>query len=117
MMSERQDEDQRAKVTVTGLAFFVVDPPHADFMGGVRMGGGALWIDAGEGPANEAVKSRLPEAPDGHFLHWFFAREWNSFIHICGRHAMLVWLEPHPVAARTGTRALLPGEDTERDGT
>jgi len=117
MMTRHQEEDQRAKVTVTGLAFFVVDPPRADFVSGDGTGSAGLWIDAGEGPANEAAKTRLPKIPEGHFLHWLFVSEWNSFIHICGRHAELVSLEQHPVAARAGTRALFPGEDTEADGT
>jgi hypothetical protein len=53
----------------------------------------------------------LPEVPGDCFLRWLFVNQWNSFIHISGREAHLEWLEPHPVAARSASRALFPGEE------
>ena len=110
MDSENQDMDRRAKTTVTGLVFCAIDPTEIDR--GRRYDptpDAGLWVDSGEGPADEA-KAKLPEVPAGCFLQWFFVKEWNRFIHVCGKHAELTWTEDAPVAARATTRALFPGE-------
>jgi hypothetical protein len=112
MMTRRQDQDQRAKITVNGLAFCAMDPPDPGRQNKGSAAAGGLWLNAGEGPANDAARERLPAVPDGCFLHWLFVNQWNSFIHISGREAHLEWLEPHPVAARSSSRALFPGEET-----
>jgi hypothetical protein len=114
MMTERQDQDRRARVTITGLVFFAMDPPERGrgLVASSEMRHG-LWINTGEGPANDAAKERLPEVPGGCFLHWFFVNQWNSFIHISGQGARLEWLEPNPVSARAPSRALFPGDETE----
>ena len=72
-----------------------------------------LRIDAGEGPANDEVKSRLPQVPDGCFLRWLFVNNWNRFIHICGRRADFTWLEPQPVRARRDRRSERAGKAAE----
>jgi hypothetical protein len=52
MMSEQQDMDQRAQVTVRGLVYCAIDPPEIDPERGYgptpQLG---LWIDTGAGPA------------------------------------------------------------------
>src|ERR1700722_316639 len=63
MMTERQDQDQRARITVSGLAFCAIDPPdprRRDKDSSVSRG---LWLGTGEGPANDAAKQRLPVVP------------------------------------------------------
>jgi hypothetical protein len=111
MMTERQDMDRLGRITVTGLAFCSIDPPHpyprSEAETDTSVG---LWIDAGEGPANDEAKARLPEVPEGCFVHWIFAHQWNSCMHISGRDAELVWLEPEPVASKRGQRAFFPGD-------
>jgi|SRR5580700_1394134 hypothetical protein len=111
MMTERQDQDQRAKITVSGLAFCAMDPPDPRRQNEDSSSADGLWLGSGEGPANDTARQRLPEVPGGCFLHWLFVNQWNSFIHISGREAHLEWLEPHPVAARSDSRALFPGEE------
>ena len=117
MMTEHQDMDQRARITVTGLVFCAIDPPEIDPSRGYeptpKMG---LWIDADEGVANDEARRRLPATPDGCFLHWLFVHPWNRFIHICGRRADLEWIEPEPVASRAATRALFPGDPVPDQG-
>jgi hypothetical protein len=111
MITEHQDMDQRARITVTGLVFCCIDPPEIDPTRGYEpTPDHGLWIDSGEGPANEDARSRLPEAPGGCFLQWLFVHQWTRFIHICGRNVELVWLEQEPVPSRSASRALFPGE-------
>ncbi len=100
MMSEHQDMDQRAKVIVEGLHYCSVPPL-------VQPDAGGLWLDTG---AETKTLSGHPPVPAGHFLHYFFVRESNQFIHICGRDARLEWIESAPVPARSGMRALFPGD-------
>ena len=111
MMSERQDLDQRAIITITGLAFCAIDAPQIDRSRGYEpTPDGGLWIDSGEGPANDQAKAKLPKTPDGCFLHWFFVQPWNRFIHVSGRNAALAWSEEAPVPSRTSKRALFAGD-------
>jgi hypothetical protein len=59
MMSERQDMDQRALVTVERLVFCAIDPPEIDRARGyVPCPYSGLWIDAGAGAGNERAKAR-----------------------------------------------------------
>ena len=82
----------RARITITGLVFCSIDPPEIDPTRGYEpTPDHGLWIDPGEGPANEDARSRLPEPPDGCFLDWFFVQQWNRFIHIGGRRSDPVW--------------------------
>jgi len=111
MMSEHQDMDQRARITVEGLVFCSIEPPEIDVAKGYEpIPEGGLQISDGPGAEGDSA-SRLPATPEGCFLHWLFVQRWNRFIHICGRHALLAWLEPLPVASRAETRALFPGEE------
>jgi hypothetical protein len=109
MISERQDRDQRARVTVDGLAFCVVDPPQR--MPEAEETAHGLWIDSGTGAAPRRAGPPLPEAPPGCFVHCFFVHPWNAFIHVCGERARLDWLETTPMPARADTRALFAGDE------
>ncbi len=96
-VTERQDFDRACRIDVGGLVFCSVDPPTVDPSRGYEsVPSGGLWIGAGEGAANEESAKQLPEIPDGCFLHWMFVRDWNRFIHICGRTATFTWTEPQP---------------------
>jgi hypothetical protein len=113
MMTERQDQDQRARIIVSGLAFCAIDPPDPRRQNKDSSSAHGLWLNTGEGPANDAARQCLPDVPGGCFLHWLFVSQWNSFIHISGRDAHLEWLEPNPVPARAASIALFPGEEIE----
>jgi hypothetical protein len=109
MMSERQDLDQRAEVTVDGLVYCSIDPPEIDPAGGYEPTPAAgLWVKPAAGVSPYA--SGHPQPPAGCFVHYFFVSNWNRFIHICARSARLEWIEPTPVPARSGTRASFPGD-------
>jgi hypothetical protein len=111
MMSEQQDMDQRACVTVRGLVYCAIDPPEIDPARGYEpVPEVGLWIDTGPATGGREAESRLPPTPAGCFVQWIFVHDWNRFIHICGREVSLAWLEPTPVASRAHTRALFPGD-------
>lgn len=116
MMTLRQDMDQRARLTVTGLIYCAIDPPEIDPARGgyTPIPENGLWIDTGEGAT--APELRLPETPAGCFLQWIFVHDWNRFIHICGRDVSLTWLEPTAVPSRALTRALFPGDTVPDPG-
>jgi hypothetical protein len=108
MMSERQDLGRLGRIVITGLLFCAIDPPEIDpARGYVPVAEAGLWIDAGPG---SAAGASLPSIPEGCFLHWLFVRSWNRFIHICGRHAELIWLDDGPQPSRSAGRALFPGD-------
>ncbi len=109
MMSEHQDMDQRACVTVRGLVYCSIDPP--ELSGDVAMPKAGLWIDTGSNAVDNKPGAALPETPPGCFLQWIFVHDWNRFIHVCGRDVTLTWLERNPVPSRASTRALFPGDD------
>ncbi|MBX3251757.1 MAG: hypothetical protein KF901_31555 [Myxococcales bacterium] len=111
MMSEHQDMDQRASITVTGLVYCAIDPPEIDpARGHPAIPEHGLWIDTGTGAITTGGEARLPAPPTGCFLQWIFVHDWNGCIHICGRDAILSWLEPAPVPSRALTRAHFPGD-------
>ena len=117
MMTKEQDMDQRARIDVSGLVYCSIDAPMLDSRAGYEpTPSSGLWVVCGEGAADDASRARLPVTPAGCFLHWFFVEDWNRCIHVCGRDAELVWLEPAPVASRSGAPALFPGDEVPESG-
>lgn len=111
MISERQDHERRARIDLAGLVFCSVEAPEiAPERGYTPTPADGLWLSNGEGSARGA-EAVLPAIPEGCFLHWFFVKDWNRFIHVCARDASLMWLDSGPVAARGATRALFPGDE------
>jgi len=93
-MTKRQDVEKLVRVTVVGLVYCSVDPPVMNPSAGYdAIPQGGLSIDTGSGAGDLQAGASLPETPPGAFLQWIFVREWNRFIHICGRDAGFSWLE------------------------
>jgi hypothetical protein len=111
MVSERQDQERRARIDVEGLVFCSVEPPEiAPERGYTPTPPEGLWISDGEGAAPN-LAAPLPAIPEGCFLHWLFVKDWNRFIHVCARDASLAWLQPAPVAALGRKRVSYPGDE------
>lgn len=109
MMSERQDEERRAVIGLTGLVFCSVDAPEiAPDRGYTPTPADGLRVADDVGAAPGAV---LPAVPEGCFLHHLYVSDWNAFIHLCARDATLTWLDPAPVPARGSGRALFAGDE------
>lgn len=90
-MTQRQEIERRARVTVSGLFFCSIEPLSLGDSDYDHTRSEGLWVDAKEGPAENAAG--LPALPADVFLHHFWVRNWNyRTIHIAGRDAGLEWL-------------------------
>ncbi|MGI5864249.1 MAG: hypothetical protein ACOX6T_19635 [Myxococcales bacterium] len=97
-INERADLDRRARVTVTGLVYCVIEPRVIDpKMRYEPVPKSGLWLDSWVPSVDEAKEHGLPAMPEGAFVCGFFVQNWNRCIFVCGRDASLEWLEPMPV--------------------
>lgn len=75
------------KVTLTGVALFVIDPPDPRYPSNQAK---PLWIDAGSGqPSTSEVT--LPDLSAGTTLNWIYVNEWNSFIRFATEGCRYEW--------------------------
>jgi len=88
-LSGRSPVMRRATLRLTGLSYFVIEPPQqlVDTEGGVSVSG-----DDGES------EHPLPALPPDSFRYRFFASDWNSFIHLGARDVRLDWDESEETA-------------------
>lgn len=112
-MTEHQDMDQRAVITISGLVFCTVEPPDMR-PEEKEIDRAGYAIDLLRHPFPYGSRT-LPAVPEGCFLNCIYDNEqrgrvWPGPIHFCGRNASLEWLEPAPVPARHTRRALFPGD-------
>ena len=85
-----EEEEQYVRdlrVTLSGVAFFVIDPPDQNYP---LAEGKALWTDAGAG-APTTSNVALPALPPGASLNWIFVNEWNSFIRFASQTCCHEW--------------------------
>jgi hypothetical protein len=108
MISEHQDEDQRARITITGLVYCAIEPPTIKPPEYEPCPEDGLWVQPDE---MSAAPEGHPTTPEGCFVHRFFVSDWNSCFYIVGKSAELAWLEAEPKAARAGSRAYFEGEE------
>ena len=88
---EEREAYKRAKLYLTDLVYFVIDPPGP---GRQSPGPGTVWLDAGDAtdqsnPEHLKPRSELP--PDA-FAYWFYVGPDNSHIHVAAKGASLEWL-------------------------
>jgi len=88
---EEREAYKRAKLRLSELVYFVVDPPAP---GHECRKGNALRIDAGDATNESAPTAPKPQSvlPTDAFAYWFFVDQWNSFIHVAARSASLQWV-------------------------
>ena len=71
-----RDEYQPLKLSLSGLLYFVIEPPDEPDTS-------EPWLVAGGSSEVATSPSRLPRPlPTGAFTYWFFVNNWNSYIHI-----------------------------------
>jgi hypothetical protein len=72
------DEYQPLKLSLSGLIYFVIEPP-----GDLYLDTSKPWLVAGGSSEVATSPSQLPKSlPAGAFTYWFFVNNWNSYIHI-----------------------------------
>ena len=90
-MGEEREARRKATLWLRDLVYFVVEAPGPD--GEWFEGEDGLTIDAGDASddSNPAAPRPLRPLRGGAFAYWFYVREWNSFIHVAARSAVLEW--------------------------
>ena len=83
---EERDRYRPARLVLTGVTHFFIDPPGK----GHEPWAGVSMIDLCD--ADPAVSQQL-EAPTGSFAARFFVSDWNAFIHFAAMDATLVWTD------------------------
>lgn len=90
MTTDQREAYRLAEITLSGLLFWVSEPPDAkypfDATGGERIDVGPLT------ELSNKSSLKLPPIPDGAFANWVFLTEWNAFIYVAAREATLKWL-------------------------
>jgi hypothetical protein len=114
---EQRDDVRDAEIEVSGVVFFMIDPPSPaagyDFKSPRE-----LWIvDGYETQSIPAFtktidKELLSAVPPEAFVHSFFVNDWNSYMHVAARGCSIKWLGA--AAHYRGQRqAYHPGETIE----
>ena len=82
------DNTTRAKIAITGLCYFKLDPP--DVLNPYAIGTATL-IDTGNDPVEKGLVDRevATKLPRGSFLHWIYLNGWNAIMVIGGIDARL----------------------------
>lgn len=80
---------RNGKLTISDVAFIAIDPPVDGYP---FLESSMLSIDSGPGQPHTSPVN-LPTLPKDTFLHWFYIRDWNSFIRIAAKHAEFRWDE------------------------
>ncbi len=92
---EAKDESLRERyregeLRLSGLYFWVAEPPDST----QNLGPRRLWLEQGgleELSPPEKVQKLASSLPEGVAAHYFFIRDWNSFIYFAAREASFMW--------------------------
>jgi hypothetical protein len=94
---EQRDDIRDAEVEISGVVFFVIDPPCPDPAYDF-VSAGEVWIGDGYETRSipkfaEAIDEKLLNAvPEGAFVQSFFVHDWNSFVHVAARDCAMKWI-------------------------
>jgi hypothetical protein len=93
---EQRDDIRDARIDISGVVFFVIDPPSSaadyDFESS-----GELWVaDSYETRSipqftNTIDQKLLAAVPADAFVQSFFIRQWNSYLHVAARDCSMKW--------------------------
>jgi hypothetical protein len=88
--SEEREAYRLAEVILSGLLFWVSEPPDVRYpfnkAGGKRIDIGPMKL------LKERDFVKLPPIPDDAFVNWIFVSDWNAFIYVAAQDAALKWL-------------------------
>ncbi len=90
MGTEQREVYRLAEVTLSGLLFWVSEPPDANYLYDVA---GGERIDIGSlAELKERGTLKLPPVPEYAFANWIFLTEWNTFHYVAAQSAGLIWI-------------------------
>jgi hypothetical protein len=94
---EQRDDVRDAEIDISGVFFFVIDPPSPaaeyDFVSP-----GELWIVDGYETRSipeftKSIDKKLLDAvPADAFVQSFFVHDWNSYIHVAAKDCAMKWV-------------------------
>ncbi len=88
-----QEMYRPARVTVEGVAYFVMEPPdprEPQDSGYPWKESGSITFDTGEGQPKH-IASVLPKTPEGTTVTWMYLYDFNSFMLFAASDASLEW--------------------------
>jgi hypothetical protein len=94
---EQRDDVRDAQIDISGVVFFVIDPPSPGAEYGFDSPGN-LWIADGYETRSipkftETIdKNLLNAVPAEEFIQSFFVKDWNSYIHVAARDCSMTWV-------------------------
>jgi hypothetical protein len=93
---ERREAYKTGSVEISGLIFFVVEPPDAKspFRDSAK-----LTVDGCDMSKNLS-RELLASLPSDAFFRSLWVNEWNAFIHIAARNAAIAWVDGSGVTYR-----------------
>jgi hypothetical protein len=87
--TEQERERRRvARLELTGLQYFVIDPPDPSYP---YRDEGPVDVDPCDADQDLAARYRMPESA---FAGRLFVSDWNGYIHFAATNAALTWLDP-----------------------
>lgn len=93
----QRNDVRDAQIDISGVVFFVIDPPCSDADHDFKSPG-ELWIpdsyDTRSIPefTKTIDKKLLDAAPADAFFQSFFVSEWNSYIHLAAKDCAIKWV-------------------------
>ena len=103
--SEKREAYQKARIEISGLQFFAIDPPDPAYP---YSDSKPSRIDISDMSKN-LDERLLASLPAGTFFSSIWVNNWNGFAHIAAVNAHLVW-EEHEPTCRSSREHYLPGE-------
>jgi hypothetical protein len=94
---EQRDDIRDAQIEISGVVFFVIDPPSSD-AGYDFDSPEDLWIADGYETRSipeftETIdKNLLKAVPEDAFVQSFFVKNWNAYIHVAARDCSMTWV-------------------------
>ena len=99
---EQMELYRPAIIDLTGLHFWIVEPPDHDYPGTYTY----LIIDTGDVSALKSKPaSHLPDVPKPAFVNWIYVNQWNAFMYVAAENANHRWTGPEEDHARMLDRA------------
>jgi hypothetical protein len=99
--TEQIEAYRPAIINLTGLHFWIVEPPDPDYPGDEAW----LVIDTGEvSTLKSAPAIRLPDVPQTAFVNWIYVRQWNAFMYVAAETADHRWIGPEEDHAKAVDR-------------
>jgi hypothetical protein len=94
---ESREAYKTGRLEISGLVFLVMEPPDARYPYRIES---RLTLDSVD-PRKSLNPELLASLPGDAFCHSFFVFQWNTCMHLAGKHAEMTWLNDGAISYRT----------------